>query len=100
MSDMTREELEALGNAAIRRVIGDSFKRVVGEAGPDFEGRGAYHFTVVFHTEDDWRRASLMQAEMTRAIIDDLDRRGDEHFPFVRIISDGTWTFALNAAAE
>ncbi|WP_237477309.1 hypothetical protein [Lichenibacterium dinghuense] len=100
MAYLKRDELRALGITAIRRVIGDAFERLDAEAGPDFEGKGAYHFTITFHTEADWRRASALQAEITTAIIDDLDAREDEHFPFVRIKSDGTWTFARSAAAE
>ena len=100
MAYLKRDELKKLGDGAIRRVIGDAFERLDAEAGPDFEGKGAYHFEIAFHTEAEWRRASAQQAEMTRAIIDDLDRLGDDHFPFVRIRSDGTWTFRHDAAAE
>ena len=100
MAYMRHDELKALGSAAVRRVIGDAFERLDADAGPDFEGKGAYHFTIVLHTEADWRNASSRQAEMTRAIIDDLDARGDERFPFLRIKSDGSWHSARNAAAE
>ena len=100
MAYLKRDELKNLGEAAIRRVLGNRFTDVQADAGPDFEGKGAYHFELIFHTEAEWRHASLLQAEITRAIIDDLDRVGDEHFPFVRIKSDGTWTFAHDAAAE
>lgn len=100
MAYMKRDELKALGETAIRRVIGDTFADVQADAGPDFAGRGAYHFTVLFDTEANWRHASARQAEMTRAIIDDLDRKEDEHFPFVSIESNGTWTFTRDAAAE
>lgn len=100
MTYLNRDDLEKLGEAAIRRVIGDGFARLQADAGPDFEGKGAYHFEVAFGTEADWRRASPRQAEMTRAIIDDLDRIGDEHFPFLRIKSDGSWAFSRDAATE
>lgn len=100
MAYLKRDELRALGITAIRRVIGDAFERLDAEAGPDFEGKEAYHFTITFHTEADWRRASGLQAEMTRAIIDDLDAKEDGRFPFLQIKSDGTWTFAHHAAAE
>ncbi len=100
MANLKRDELRNLGEAAIRRVIGETFVDVQAEIGPDFEGKGAYHFTIVFGTQADWRHASALQAEMTRAIIDDLDGREDERFPFVSIKSDGTWTFVRDAAAE
>lgn len=100
MTNLERDELKQLGEGAIQRVIGTAFERLEADVGPDFEGKGAYHFEVTFHTEAEWRNASAQQAEMTRAIIDDLDRLGDEHFPFIRIKSDGTWTFAHDVAAE
>lgn len=100
MAYLKRDELKKLGDTAIRRVIGGTFESLEADVGPDFEGKGAYHFELTFHSEAKWRNASARQAEMTRAIIDDLDRLGDEHFPFVRIKSDGSWTFAHDAAAE
>ena len=100
MTFLKRDDLKELGEGAIRRVIGDAFEHLEADAGPDFDGKDAYHFTVTFHTEADWRRASGLQAEMTRAIIDDLDAKDDGRFPFVQIKSDGTWSFAHHAAAE
>ena len=100
MGYMKRDELKALGEDAIRRVIGDDFTDMDADVGPDFEGRGAYLFTIRFSTEETWRRASALQAKMSGAIIDALHHRGDEHFPFIRIMSDGSWTFRCDAAAE
>ena len=55
MAYLKHDELKDLGEDAIRRVIGPGFARVDADAGPDFEGKGAYHFTIVFSTEADWR---------------------------------------------
>ena len=100
MAGLTLDEVKDIGTAAIRRVIGDTFTTIEVALDLDSEGRAAYRFTIRFPTEESWRRASAHQAAVNGAIIDALHQHDDERFPFIRILSDGGWTFERPVAAE
>lgn len=38
--------------------------------------------------------------ELTDAVMADLSARDDDSFPFIWLLSDGSWTFGRDAAAE
>lgn len=99
MARLTLDEIKDIGTDAIRRVIGDTFTdmRVAYEIDP--EEHLAYLFVIRFSTEESWRRASSLQAQLTGSLIDALYLHEDEHFPFIRIRSDGSWDFRHDAAA-
>ena len=100
MARLTLDEVRDIGTAAIRRVLGDTFTTVEVALDLDSEGRAAYRFTIRFPTEESWRRASARQATINGAIIDALHSHDDERFPFIRILSDGGWSFEHSVAAE
>ena len=100
MTDLTLDEVREIGTAAIRRVIGDTFSDAAVTAEQDWLDRDVYIFTLRFSTESEWRAASHLAVRMMTAIIDGLWERGDNHFPHVRLLSDGSWTLVRDAAAE
>ena len=100
MADLTLDEVRNIGTAAIRRVIGDTFTEAEVHAEQDWLDREVYIFTLRFSSEAAWQVASDLAVRMMTAIIDGLWDRGDARFPHVRLLSDGSWALAQDAAAE
>lgn len=100
MATLTLDEVRTIGIAAIRRVIGDTFTDV--EVGYELQAddRVAHLFTLRFASEASWRHALALMSRMMGGVMDDLFARGDEQFAFIRILSDGSWDFRRDAAAE
>ncbi len=100
MARLTHDDLRDIGTAAIRRVIGDTFTSLDLDYELDLDEKLAYRITLQFPTEASWRTASARMFEMTDAVMADLSSREDEHFPFIRLLSDGNWTIGRDVAAE
>ena len=88
MARLTLDEVKEIGIAAARRVIGDDFNDVDVVAGADHVDRDAYFFTYRFDDAEERNKAGKLTTKLMIAIIDDLCGRGDESFPFVRMLSD------------
>lgn len=100
MAALTLDEVRDIGTAAIWRVIGDTFTDLAVTAEGDWLDREVYVFTLRFASEREWQAASHLAVRIMTAMIDDLTDKGDSHFPHVRLLSDGSWTLSLDAAAE
>lgn len=88
-----------IGTAAVRRVVGDNSLRVEFRLDYDRDDRPEYSFRLLLPTPEAWRDASNHILEITDAVMEELTRRGDDSFPFIWLLSDGSWTFGRDAAA-
>ena len=100
MADLTLDEVKGIGTAAIRRVIGDTFSDVDVHAEQDWLDREVLVFTLRFSSQATWQAASDSAVRLMTAIIDGLWEQGDARFPHIRLLSDGDWALAQDAAAE
>lgn len=100
MARLTHDELRDIGTAAIRRVIGDPSLKIEFKLDFDREDNPEYSFRLYLPTPEAWRDASTRISQITDAVMADLTVRGDDGFPFVWLLSDGSWTFRRDAAAE
>lgn len=100
MARLTLDEVKDIGIAAIRRVIGAPMLRIDFKLDFDREDRPEYSFRLYLPTPEAWRDASDRISQITNAVMADLAMRGDDSFPFVWLLSDGSWTFGRDAAAE
>lgn len=100
MADLALDEVRDIGIAAIRRVVGDPSLRVEFRLDLDRDDRPEYSFRLYLPTPEAWRDASARISAITDTVMEDLSSRGDDSFPFVWLLSDGTWTFGRDAAAE
>ena len=97
---LARDEVRNIGIAAIRRATGDPALRIEFKLDVDPDDRSQYSFRLYFPTVEAWRAASTRMLEITDAVMADLSMRNDDHFPFIWLLSDGSWAFERNAAAE
>ena len=100
MADLALDEVRDIGIAAIRRVIGDTFSDVDVHAEQDWLDREILVFTLCFSSQATWQAASNSAVRLMTAIIDGLWEEGDARFTHVRLLSDGGWALAEDAAAE
>ncbi len=87
MGHLSEAQVRAIGITAATRVIGSDADDVDVVAGVDENGKDAYFFTYYFDDRVLWNRVVRLSAEVAIAIVDDLFRRGDEAFPFIRMLS-------------
>lgn len=99
MSDLSETEVRTIGIAAATRVIGSDADDVHVLAGVDENGKNAYFFTFYFHDRVLWNKAIKLSTEVAIAIVDDLFRKGDEAFPFIRMLSHKPTVMRDHAAA-
>lgn len=100
LSGLTLDEVGDIGIAAIRQVIGDPSLKIEFRLDFDRDEKPEYSFRLHLPTPEAWRDASDRIFQITEAVMADLARRGDDSFPFVWLLSDGSWTFGRDAAAE
>ena len=100
MADLALDEVRNIGIAAIRRVMGDSSLKIDFRLDFDRDDRPEYSFRLYLPTPEAWQDASDRIFEITDAVMAELVKRDDDHFPFVWLLSDGSWTFGRDAAAE
>lgn len=100
MTKPTLDEVRDIGVAAIRRATGDASLNIDFILDFDREERPEYSFRLHLPTPEAWRDASNRIMEITDAVMADLAVRGDDNFPFVWLLSDGSWTFGRDAAAQ
>ena len=100
MTKLTLDEVEGIGVAAIRHVTGDPSLKIEFRLDFDRDDRPEYSFRLHLPTPEAWRDASDRITQITDAVMMALDARGDDSFPFVWLLSDGSWTFGRDAAAE
>lgn len=100
MARLTLDEVRDIGTAAIRRVTGDPSLKIAFKLDFDRDDEPQYSFRLHLPTVEAWRNASERIVEITDAVMTDLSARDDDNFPFVWLLSDGSWTFGQDAAAE
>ena len=100
MAGLTQDEVKDIGVAAIRRVIGDTFVDLELGFTLGAEDQAYYLFTLRFPSEGAWRHAVSLSSKMSLAISDELWGKGDGMMAFTRLLSDGSWDFRRDAAAE
>ena len=100
MAGLALNEVRDIGVAAIRRVIGDPSLKIEFKLHFDREDRPEYSFRLYLPTPEAWRDASARISQITEAVMTDLALRGDDGFPFVWLLSDDSWSFGRDAAAE
>ena len=97
MTELHLQDLERIGLLAAQDVIGDGVDEVEVRPGVDVDHRPAYFITYRFHDEDDRTRASLLRIRLSQAIRDALINRGDQGYPYVRLLGDRDWALRGNA---
>ena len=100
MAQLGLSLVEDIGRTTAKRVIGDDFDAMHVTAGADHTGQDAYFFTFRFRDTAIRNRAGKLSVDLSMAIRDELFRRGDESFSFVRMLSTGHLAHRDNAAAE
>lgn len=100
MARLSLDEVRDIGTAAIRRVLGDTSLKVEFKLDFDRDDRPEYSFRLYLPTPEAWRDASDGIFRITEAVMADLAMRGDDSFPFIWLLSDGSWTFGRDIAAE
>ena len=100
MADLALDDVRDIGIAAIRRVMGDSSLKIDFRLDFDRDDRPEYSFRLYLPTPKAWQDASDRIFEITDAVMANLTVWGDNNFPFVWLLSDGSWTFGRDVAAE
>ena len=100
MTKLSLDEVRDIGTAAIRRVIGDPSLKIEFKLFFDRDDKPEYSFRLYLPTPEAWRDASARISEITEAVMVDLALRDDDNFPFVWLLSNGSWTFGRDVAAE
>ncbi len=100
MAHLDLSLVEDIGRTTAQRVIGDGFDGMHVAAGVDYTGQDAYFFTFHFGDTKVRNKAGKRSVDLSMAIRDELFRRGDESFSFVRLLSTGHLARRDDAAAE
>jgi hypothetical protein len=92
MSDLRETDVLEIGREAALRLLGrDRVQQVTVAAYPDTTDDPAYHFMIIARQDPDPRNASRIRGELRMAIRDALLNRGDESYPYIRILSPEDW---------
>ena len=100
MAGLALDDVRDIGITAVRRVIGDTFSDVDVHAEQGWLNGEVLVFTLRLSSQATWQAASDSAVRLMTAIIDGLWEKGDARFPHVRLLSDGGWALARDAAAE
>ncbi len=92
MSDLRETDVLEIGREAALRLIGhDRVQQVTVAAYPDTTDNPAYHFMIIARQDPDPMKASLIRRDLGMTIRDALLNRGDESYPYLRILSPEDW---------
>ena len=98
MSGITGLELEKLGRAAAEHVAGDcAVEQVEVTRGEDAAERPVYYFSFLIDQGRARQRAGLVRTRLVQKLRDDLDARGDGHYPVIQILSKDDWANRADA---
>ncbi len=92
MSATIDAELEQMGWAAAEHAAGSgAVERVEVRRGIDVWDRPAYHFSFLIDQSRARQDAGLVRIRIMQKLLDDLDKRGDDHRPVLRILNREDW---------
>jgi antitoxin component of MazEF toxin-antitoxin module len=87
---LPEEDTREIALRAARRRLGDIIKEVDALAGCDFDGDPAWHIAFLADPADRATRG-LHWIRIGQEIRDELVRRGDEAYPFVKLYASSEW---------
>jgi len=89
---MTQPDLEQMGLTAGRQVAGPAaIEQVAVESGVDAWDRPAYRFTYLFDSAQTEDRPGKVYIRIVQALQDELESRGDEHIPLIKLLDRTDW---------
>ncbi len=89
---MSIADVESLARDAARDIAGsDVFKQVELETVVDLDDRPAYHFTVLINPERAKLRPGPVRTRLSQKLREELEARGDEHRPLLRMLDRADW---------
>jgi len=92
MARVSEKRLREIGETAARDVMGAGRAlEVEVEAGVDHAGGPAYFFDFLIDQEPDRMAAALKRSRLGRKIRDVLLRKGDEAYPYIRVLGREDW---------
>ena len=92
MIAMNETDLEALGLAAAKQVVGDdAVKQVQVHDTEDTSGQPTYYFSFAIDQDRSRERLGLIIPRVMQNLLDELGARGDEHRALVRVLSPDDW---------
>jgi len=98
MDGMYTTELEDLALAAAEQVAGSgAVEQVEVRSGPGDDDRPAYHFSFLIDHQRAETRLGLIMIRLSQKLGDDLDARGDPHFPIIRLFNREDWGRRVDA---
>jgi hypothetical protein len=98
MSDLRETDVLEIGREAAARLLGAaSVQHVSVVARPDSTDDPAYYFMIVADQDPDGREASRRRGALGMAIRDALIERGDETYPYIRIVDRADWGKVMGA---
>ncbi|MDP4023801.1 hypothetical protein Q8W71_14295 [Methylobacterium sp. NEAU 140] len=99
MSHLHAAEIRRLSGEALQSVAGRSAAAVEVDLAPDAEDRLAYFIAFVFAQDRGGPPDALTRIRVAQTIRDGLIAAGDEHYPFVRFLSQADWNDRGHARA-
>jgi hypothetical protein len=92
MIQTSTADLEKLAQDAAREIAGpEAFEQVEIEPGLDLDDRPIYHFTFLINQERAKQRAGMVRILLSRRLREELEARGDEHLPALRMLDRTDW---------
>lgn len=91
MTHVPDGNLEEIGREAARGVGAGKVERVEVVTGPDSSDRPAYFFSFLIEPDRDRQRAALIRTRLAQKIRDELVTRGDDRYPFIRVLGREDW---------
>lgn len=92
MASLSEAHLKEIGLHAAQDLVGaERVEQVDVVAGADSSDEPAYFFSFLMHEGEDRQRAALIRTRLAQRIRDELIRRGDEVYPFVRVLRHEDW---------
>lgn len=91
MEHLSNDQLEALGLAAARAVVGDGVKQVVVRYGEDAMWRSIKVFRVLIEHYRDGQDIGMARIRLIQRLKDDLLAIGDDQHPAVQMLDPADW---------
>lgn len=92
MIQMSEAELEKLAREAALDIAGpEAFEQVEIETVVDLDDRPAYYFTFLINQDRARQRPGMVRTRLSQRLRDELEARGDEHRPLLRMLDRSDW---------
>jgi hypothetical protein len=85
-------DLKKLARDAAVDIAGpEAFEQVEVETVVDLDDRPAYYFIFLIDQERAWQRPGMVRTRLSQRLREELEARGDEHRPLLRMLDRSDW---------